>query len=106
MKLSRFNQAMMLFIFISFLFTDLSTAHAQDGEHYIVGVANLNVRTAPANDAEVIAKLETGSQVVVFKESHGWAQTSYNGQGGGFASQSLYQATQAAQENTDTKENE
>src|SRR5690625_1123052 len=103
MKLSRFNQAIIIIILTSFFFTDLPTVHAQDGEHYIVGVANLNVRSAPANDAEVIAKLDTGTQVVVFKESHGWAQTYYGGQVGWVASQYLYQANQ---EETHTNENE
>src|SRR5690625_3652161 len=103
MKLSRFNQAIIIIILTSFFFTDLPTVHAQDGEHYSVGVANLNVRSAPANDAEVIAKLDTGTQVVVFKESHGWAQTYYGGQVGWVASQYLYQANQ---EETHTNENE
>lgn len=106
MKMSRFYQGIIIIILVSFLFSDLSTVHAQDGETYIVGVSNLNVRNAPSNDAEVIAKLDIGSQVVVFKESHGWAQTYYDGQVGWVASQYLYQDNQESEESKDTGESQ
>lgn len=54
--------------------------HAEQGQVYEVGTANLNIRTAPSYDASVIGHLQKGQQVTFFKEENGWVQTYYDGE--------------------------
>src|SRR5699024_9783159 len=63
---------------------------AESGQTYKVGTSNLNVRTSPSNDGQVIGQLDSESQVVVFKESNGWGQTYYGGEEAWVALHYLY----------------
>src|SRR5699024_4709944 len=72
---------------------------------------NLNVRTEPNKDAEIVGHLHKGNQVTVFEEKYGWLQTYYDGQIGWVASHHLYQvsdgneqAEQNQQEQQETQE--
>lgn len=51
--------------------------------------AALNVRTAPAANAEIVGQLVQGDKVTVFQEKFGWAKTFYNGQEAWVAAQFL-----------------
>lgn len=80
-------------IFFALLFTFISiapTVKAENGQTYEVGTSNLNVRTAPSNDGQVIGQLGYGNQVVIFKESNGWGQTYYDGEEAWVALHYLY----------------
>ena len=67
--------------FLLFLFLFIPTAsHAESGQTYEVHSTSLNVRSAPADDAQVIGQLMTGDKVVAFQEQYGWIQTYYGGQ--------------------------
>ncbi len=80
-------------IFFALLFTFISiapTIKAESGQTYEVGTSNLNVRTSPSSDGQVIGQLGYGNQVVVFKESNGWGQTYYNGEEAWVALHYLY----------------
>lgn len=78
----------LLFIFIAL---DTPPAFAESGQTYQVGTSNLNVRTVPSSDGQVIGQLNDGDQVIVFKESNGWAQTYYDGKKAWIALHYLYQ---------------
>src|SRR5699024_4899228 len=64
-------------LFILFVQTEAS---AESKKTYDVGTSNLNVRTSPSYDAEVIGHLDKGQQVNSFKEKYGWVQTYYDGE--------------------------
>lgn len=67
------------FLLFPLLFIPNAT-HAENGTTYEVSSALLNVRSEPANDAQIIGQLTTGNQIVVFNEKYGWVQTYYAGQ--------------------------
>src|SRR5690625_7278401 len=80
-------------IFFALLFTLFllePVVKAENGQTYNVGTSNLNVRTAPSNDGQVIGQLGYGNQVVIFKESNGWGQTYYDGEEAWVALHYLY----------------
>lgn len=80
-------------IFFALLFTFIlivPSVKAENGQTYQVGTSNLNIRTAPANDGQIIGQLGYGNKVVVFKESNGWGQTYYNGEEAWVALHYLY----------------
>lgn len=80
-------------IFFALIFTFIliaPTVKAENGKTYEVGTSNLNVRTTPSNDGQVIGQLGYGNQVVVFKESNGWGQTYYDGEEAWVALHYLY----------------
>src|SRR5699024_11985006 len=74
----------LLIYFLSFtlLFILLvqTEASAESKKTYDVWTSNLNVRTTPSYDAEVIGHLDKGQQVNSFKEKNGWVQTYYDGE--------------------------
>src|SRR5690625_5072081 len=92
-------------IFFALLFTFISiapTVKAENGQTYEVGTSNLNVRTAPSNDGQVIGQLGYGNQVVIFKESNGWGQTYYDGEEAWVALHFLYTDGKSKQANSST----
>lgn len=69
------------FSFIVFLFLFIPTdTHAENGQTYEVNSVLLNVRSEPADNAQIIGQLTTGNKIVVFNEKYGWVQTYYAGQ--------------------------
>ena len=55
-------------------------ASANSGQTYEVSPTNLNVRSEPATDSQVIGSLQKGTNVMAFKEKYGWVQTYYGGE--------------------------
>lgn len=83
----------LIFIFISIA----PTAKAENGTTYEVGTSNLNVRTSPSNDGQVIGQLGYGNLVVIFNESNGWGQTYYDGEEAWVALHYLYEGQKSEQ---------
>ncbi|MFB4168946.1 N-acetylmuramoyl-L-alanine amidase [Virgibacillus sp. JSM 102003] len=90
MKLKRSLAIAGGFLLLFFVFTP--SVHADSGQTYEVGTDSLNVRSAPAQSAEILGQLDDGDQVVVFDEAFGWVQTYYNGQEAWVASEFLFAA--------------
>lgn len=97
MSLRIFNSVIGIVLLFSFIAL-IPPAHAESGQTYKVGTSNLNIRTVPSNDGQVIGKLNDGDHVVVFKESNGWAQTYYDGEEAWVASHYLYPDQDSGQE--------
>ncbi|MFC4558212.1 N-acetylmuramoyl-L-alanine amidase [Virgibacillus kekensis] len=87
--MKRYNILMMAAGFLLLFFIHTSVGNAESSTTYEVGVDSLNVRSAPALDAEVIGSLSKGDRVVVFQKAFGWVQTYYGGQEAWVASQFL-----------------
>jgi len=73
------------------------TSLAESGDVYEVGDINLNVRSDPSNEADVIGQLEKGDQVVIFEEQYGWAKTYYGGEEAWIAAYYVTPATDSGQ---------
>lgn len=90
-------------IFFALLFTLFllePAVKAENGQTYNVGTSNLNVRSSPSNDGQVIGQLDYGNQVVVFKETNGWGQTYYGGEEAWVALHYLYTDGKSEQSNS------
>ncbi|WP_077328416.1 N-acetylmuramoyl-L-alanine amidase [Virgibacillus siamensis] len=74
-----------LLIFLIFI----PAVHADNEETYSVGTEMMDVKAAPAHDAETVGHLVRGDSVTIFQEKYGWAQTYFNGQKVWVASQYL-----------------
>lgn len=75
MRLHNFLAIIGLFLIIIALPQPFSAA----GETQEVATTDLLVRAEPSGDGKVLGKLNIGDKLTVFKESHGWSQTYYNG---------------------------
>ncbi|WP_188454266.1 N-acetylmuramoyl-L-alanine amidase [Virgibacillus oceani] len=75
--------------FLLFLIIFVSPVHAEDGNLYQVGTDAVEMRNAPAKNAEVIGHLVRGDMLTTFQEKFGWVQTYYNGNEVWVASQYL-----------------
>src|SRR5699024_8627309 len=64
-------------LFMLFVQTEAS---AESKKTYDVGTSNLNVRTSPSYDADVIAHFDTCQQVNSIKEKNGSVQNYYDGE--------------------------
>lgn len=64
-------------------------AYAAEISVYQVGTDQLNVRSSPSHDAQIVGSLNQGDKVTVFQEKYGWVQTYLNGQAVWVASQYL-----------------
>ncbi|WP_066193483.1 N-acetylmuramoyl-L-alanine amidase [Gracilibacillus timonensis] len=62
------------------LFIFLPNVHANDGKMYEVNAEKVELRDAPAQEANVVAELQRGAKVTVFEDSYGWGETFYNGE--------------------------
>ncbi|MGX4670879.1 N-acetylmuramoyl-L-alanine amidase [Cerasibacillus sp. JNUCC 74] len=81
-------------IILAILLLFPNQTYAASGDIYDVGQTNLNVRSEPSIDAEIIGKLQVGEQVVEFQEKHGWVQTYYGGKEAWVAKQYLLKSKQ------------
>lgn len=76
-----------------FTFIFQTEVGANTKKTYEVGTSNLNVRVSPSHDASVIGHLQTGDEVIAFKETNGWIQTYFEDDVAWVASQYLLETT-------------
>lgn len=65
--------------FLLFFFSFIPNIFAEKGQIYEVGIASLNIRTAPSHSSDVVGMLNQGDHIVSFQEKHGWVMTYYGG---------------------------
>lgn len=104
MKIRSFILYSFMFMSLFFLITQ-TVSYAETEQTYEVGTSHLNVRSAPSHDAPVVAHLQKGEQVKVFKEKNGWFQTYYGGDVVWVASQFLI-PVKTTEENTSSQNTE
>lgn len=97
---SRAYQYTIFFALLFAFFLIEPTVKAGSGETYKVGTSNLNVRSSPSNDGQVIGQLGYGDQVVIFRETNGWGQTYYGGEEAWVALHYLYTDGKSEQANS------
>lgn len=91
-----------LLLFLPFVLPN--AAEAADKETYQVDSDNVNVREAPAADAEVVSTLSKGDDIVVFDEQYGWLQTYVDGEVSWIAEQHVFKAEKTAEEKAPAEE--
>lgn len=77
-------------LLFSLIFIGSIHVNAENGQTYQVGTSNLNIRTTPSSNGQIVGQLGYGNQVVIFKESNGWGQTYYDGEEAWVALHYLY----------------
>lgn len=81
---------------LSFIWSITPSVDAADKQTYKVGTDQLNVRSSPSHDGQVIGTLKQGDTVAVFQEKYGWYQTYINGKTAWVASQYLVESNVAS----------
>lgn len=94
------NYYLILALFTLSLFIFIPNVQADSCCHtYEVGTNNLNVRSAPDHQAEVVGQLHLGDRLTSFQEKYGWVQTYYKGEKAWVASQFLTKQKETSAQN-------
>ncbi|GAB3048693.1 N-acetylmuramoyl-L-alanine amidase [Virgibacillus ainsalahensis] len=89
--------------FLVFLFLFIPTAvYAANEKTYEVSNSLLNVRSEPADGAEIVGSLSKGDNVIAFQEKYGWVQTYYGGEEAWVAKHHLIAVSQPEENSTPT----
>ncbi|MBY7144914.1 N-acetylmuramoyl-L-alanine amidase [Virgibacillus sp. NKC19-3] len=104
MRLIRYFTVGMAFLLFLYLFLP-TTSQAESGDTYEVSTTVLNVRSAPADGAEIVDVLTKGDTIVAFQERYGWVQTYYGGNEAWVAKHHLIPANSSVESETSASEN-
>ncbi|HEY4600754.1 MAG TPA: N-acetylmuramoyl-L-alanine amidase [Cerasibacillus sp.] len=76
----RFFIFMTVIFILIFVFIPTAKVQAESGDVYQVKSTQLNMRTQPSEEAEIVGQLGFGSELMIFEKIDGWVKTFFNGQ--------------------------